>query len=116
MTDNNETPTKLPPTAFAQTIAQALAERHTERGQSIKYGAPATGTFAGKILPSDVNVPRDPDETHDQWFARQSMILRDALKLCLVFNDENYRDELLREALQEIRSAEDAKTLDGIGF
>lgn len=55
------------------------------------------------MIPSEVNVPRDADETHDAYIHRSFMLARDALKICLVLNDENYRDELLREALQEIR-------------
>lgn len=107
MTDNDATKTKLPPTAFAQTIAQALAERHTERGQAVKIGTPASGALAGKMQVSEVAVPRDPDETHDGWMFRVRMVAQDTLKICLVLNDENYRDELLREALQEIRDKDE---------
>lgn len=113
MSDNNEAPrpdAKLPPTAFAQTIAQALAERHAGREQVVKIGTPATGTLAGKLQLSEIALPRDPDETHEQFTQRLTMVARDVLKICLVLNDENYRDELLREALQEIRNLEKVTT------
>ena len=95
---------KLPPTVFAQTIAQALATKEHGRAQAVKIGAPATGTLAGKLIVGEVSVPRDEDETHEAWMGRVRMVAADTLKICLVLNDEDYRDELLREALQEIRA------------
>lgn len=108
MTDNGTQ--KLAPTAFAQTIAQALAERHAGREQVVKIGTPATGTLAGKLQLSEVALPRDPDETHDAYMTRLRLLAEDTLKICLVLNDENYRDELLREALAELRNPEKVTT------
>lgn len=101
-----DTPQKLAPTAFAQQIASALATRHTDRAQVVKIGSPSTGTLAGKMLLSEVALPRGEDETQKDWLLRLRIVAEDALKVCLVLNDENYRDELLRSALADIRGGE----------
>ena len=95
---------KLPPTAFAQTIAQALAERHAGREQVVKIGTPATGSLAGQLQLSEIALPRDPDESHADYMQRLRMLAEDALAICLVLNNEDYRAELLRSKLAEIRS------------
>lgn len=98
-------PRRQTPTEFARELAMAYATKEPlGRSETVELGAPATGALAGKLTVSRVSLNRDENETLLGWMERVRLVTAEALKLCLVFNDENYRDELLREALQEIRS------------
>jgi len=106
MSDNNgtETPRRQTPTEFARELAMAYATKEPiGRSETAKIGAPSTGTLAGKLIVSEVSLNRDEDETLAAWAERMRVTVAEMLKLCLVFNDENYRAELLRDALQELR-------------
>ena len=93
------------PTEFARELAMAYATKEPlGRSETAKLGAPATGALAGKLIVETVSLNRDEDETLAGWAQRMRDTAAEMLKVCLVLNDENYRDELLREALQEIRS------------
>ena len=106
MTDNGtEAPRRQTPTEFARELAMAYATKEPlGRAETVKIGAPSTGTLAGKLVVSEVSLNRDENETLAGWATRMETTLTEMMKVCLVLNDDNYRDELLREALQEIRS------------
>ena len=108
MTDNGtEAPRRQTPTEFARELAMAYATKEPiGRSETVTLGAPATGALAGQLIVSHVSLNRDEGETLAGWVQRVRLTAREALKLCLVFNDENYRAELLREALAEIRNPE----------
>lgn len=103
---NEIPPRRQTPTEFARELAMAYATKEPlGRSETVTLGAPATGALAGKLIVSHVSLNRDEGETLAGWMQRLRDTTAEALKLTLVFNDENYRDELLREALAEIRSA-----------
>lgn len=98
-------PRRQTPTEFARELAMAYATKEPlGRSETVKIGAPSTGTLAGKLIVSEVSLNRDEDETLGAWAIRMQVTIEAMLKVCLVFNDESYRDELLRQALAEIRS------------
>ncbi len=93
------------PTEFARELAMAYATKEPlGRSETAEIGAPSTGALAGKLVVNRVSLNREEEETLAGWAERMRLTTREMLKLCLVFNDENYREELLREALQELRS------------
>ncbi len=100
-----EAPRRQTPTEFARELSLAYAtKKPLGRSETAKIGAPSTGTLAGQLVVSEVSLNRDPDETLGAWSERMRLTVSEMLKLCLVFNNEDYRVELLREALQELRS------------
>lgn len=112
MTENGtEAPRRQTPTEFARELAMAYATKEPlGRSETVELGSPSTGALAGKLVVGKVSLNRDEGETLAGWVERVRLVTAEALKLCLVFNDESYRDELLREALAELRNPEKVTT------
>ena len=111
MTENGtEAPRRQTPTEFARELAMAVATKEPPgKSETLGYKTATTGVLAGTIWP-DVNLSREDGETMYQWRKRARDFTRDLLKDCLVFNAPEYRDELLREALAELRNPEKVTT------
>lgn len=100
MTENG---TEAPRRTTMGQVAMALASKEPlGKSETGRISAATTGSLAGQFFP-DVNLARDPDETMDQFVTRLDVAFVALFKKCLVYNNPEYRDELLREALQEIR-------------
>ena len=103
--NGTEAPRRQTPTEFARELAMAYATKEPlGRSETAKIGAPSTGTLAGKLIVSEVSLNRDEGETLAGWAERMRVTVEAMLGLCLVFNDPDYQDELLRDTLAELRN------------
>ena len=105
---NGEAPRK--PRVTAGEIALALASKEPiGRSETLEISCPTTGALAGQFFPK-IALSREQDETMEQWQTRADLAFVAAFKKCLVYNAPEYRDELLREALAELRNPEKVTT------
>ena len=110
MTDNNTQPTKLPPTLFAQTIAETLASRSfAGKTETVSLSEAKTGDLKGQFVCDELTMPRDHDETQDQFLARLFTLAVGVKKLCIALNDQflvenELREPAVREALERLRN------------